>query len=217
VAFLPAVAPAAGKRRVAVLDLVTDGMAADVRAQFETLIEEQLRRSGYLVIAHATVAEAVTRRDDLVEGCAFGPCVAPIAQAVGAERLLDVRITAEGPSYSFVVSMVESAYGATVAQEAASCGVCTVTEALAKLGASIAALENQRVVARNEATGRIVRMEPAPRSKALPIALVITGLAMTAGGTGLVAETEQKEAGWVTVGSGGTLLLTGLIMLLSGD
>jgi len=208
---------AAGPRRVAILDLVTEGVAPDVRAQFETTIEEELRKAGAMVVANAAVLELVHKRLDLPDGCTFGRCIVPIAAALAADRLLDARITADGASYTYVLSLIEPQEGAPVAQVVATCGVCTVAEALGKMAGAVKALEGQALPYAARDTGPIQPMRPAPRSKALPLVLVAGGLALAAGGSALVAGTEQKEAGWVTIGSGGTALLMGLILLLTGD
>lgn len=213
----PCAAGAAPRKRIAVLDLVTDGMSRDVRAQFEATIEEQLRRLGYDVVSHTATVEAIAKRDDLFDGCTFGPCVKSIGRALGVERLLDVRAAAEGASYTFVVSMVGAADGAPLAQVVTNCGVCTVVEALGKMGASVTALEGQALPMRAPDTAPIVSVQRERRSKLLPILLTIGGLAIAGSGAAIVAETNTKEPGWVSIGGGGTLFLTGLVMLIAGD
>jgi hypothetical protein len=201
---------------VAILELQTEGLATDVRAQFETTIEEELRKAGAVVLANAGVLELVRKRVELPDGCTFGPCIAAIGKALEADRLLDARVNADGASYTFVISMVDGRSGAPSAQVVATCGVCTVAEALAKMGVTIRALEGQSTAGTRD-NGPIEPLAPARRSKALPLALTVGGVALTAGGIGLVAGTEQKDAGWVTIGAGGMALLTGLILLLGGD
>jgi hypothetical protein len=215
-AAFPAAQAVGAPKRVAILDLVTEGMSADVQGQFETTIEEELRKSGYLVVSHATTLDVIAKKE-LTEGCTFGRCVEPIGAALGVGLLLDVRISAEGPSYSFVLSLVEAKQGTPIGQVVTACPVCTVSEALGKLGGLVAALDGQSRPMLLRDTGPIVTLAPSKRSKVLPALLVAGGLAMGAGGTALVAGTEQKEAGWVTIGSGGTVFLTGLILLLTGD
>lgn len=208
--FRPA---SAGAQRLAILDLTTEGLPLDVRRQFETAVEEQLRRSGHLVLAHSIVLDALAK-NELPDGCTFGPCVAAIARALEVDRLLDVRITAEGPSYGFVVSLVGPG-GAPIAQSVGNCGVCTVVEALDRLATTIAALDVS--AARFIAEPPPRAESPPHRSKVWPILLAVGGAALAGGGVGLVAATEHQETGWVTIGSGGTLFLTGLVLLLVGD
>jgi hypothetical protein len=216
-ALLCAAAPAlAAPRRVAVLDLVADGVAPDVRAQFETTIEEELRKGGAIVMPNGSVLDLVKKRVDLPDGCTFGPCVAGIGKALDVDRLLDVRITADGASYSYVLSLLDARGGAPVTQIVTTCGVCTVAEALGKMAGTVKMLEGQApaVLGRDEG---LAPMAPPRRSKVFPTFLVVAGLALAAGGTALVAGTAQDEAGFATIGAGGTAFLTGLFLLLSGD
>src|SRR5262249_47773143 len=112
---LGALGPAAfagwAKKRIAILDLVTDRPSRYVRAEFAATIGEQLRTRVYEVVGHTATLELIAKRDDLFDGCTFGPCVKAIGHALGVERLVDVRAAAEGASYTFVISMVGAADG----------------------------------------------------------------------------------------------------------
>jgi len=207
-----ATAEAAGKK-IAIVALSTEGLADDVREQFETLVEEGLRKVGYQVTTRSAALDVITSRE-LPEGCTFGPCARTVGEALRVDRLLDARISAEGQSYSFVLSMVDARSGVAAAQVVGSCGVCTVAEALTRVGDSIQVLEGGALAApegiERQATQR-------KRSKLPPILLSLAGAAAAGGGALLVTQTAHDDAGWVTIGAGGTALLTGLIWLLVGD
>lgn len=209
-----ALGPLAHARRAAIIGFSADGVPKDVREQFETIVEEGLRKVGYDVVNHSAVVESVTR-NELAEGCTFGPCAVAITRSVDADRAIDASIAAEGQSYTFVISMLDGGSGAPIAQVVGSCPVCTVSEVLTKVGASIGVLEgNQKNLERPELVAR-----EAPRrrrSKVLPVVLTVAGVAAAAGGAFLVARTAHDAPGWVTIGSGGTVALTGLILLV-GD
>jgi hypothetical protein len=224
-AALVALGPAEGEgqaaRRIAVLGFSGEGLAADVREQFETLIEERLRLAGYGVVSRATTQEELTRRE-LPERCAFGPCVEPIGIALGVDRFLDARIGADGQSYSFVLSLVEARRGSSIDQVVGTCDVCTVAEALAKVGQGIDTLGGRGLAegtprAASRGAGTVTRVAPRRPSKTWPAILVGVGLAMAGGGAALVSQTTHDDAGFVTIGSGGTVALTGLVWLLVGD
>lgn len=207
-------AAAETRKRAAILDVVTEGLADDVRRQFETLVEEGLRKVGYDVVDHTTTFDAISRKE-LAEGCTFGPCVAPIARAVKADRLIDVRLGAVGQSYTFVLSMLEGQSGATLSQVVGSCPVCTVAEALTKVRAAIEVLDSQAsamstpLVTRDAGRAR-------HRSKTLPAVALVAGLAAAAGGAAMVHWSGHDAPGWVTIGAGGAVAMTGLIFLF-GD
>jgi hypothetical protein len=209
-----ATAASDSRRRVALLDVVAEGLAPDVRAQFETIIEEALRRTGNTVISRSVTIDAVARKE-LPEGCTFGPCVAGIAQVLDADRLLDARLNAEGDSYSFVLTFVDGRSGTPLAQVVGSCPVCTVSEALNKVGASIPVLEGRAV---SDSQPLVARMAPRhPRSHALAGWLTtLAGLAAAGGGAALVALTSHDAPGWVTIGAGGAVAMTGFVILV-GD
>jgi hypothetical protein len=219
VAVVAAAVDAHAARRIAILGFSGEGVSSDVRAQFETLIEEGLRKKGYGVVTRAAALEVLTRRE-LPDSCTFGPCVALIGEALGVERVLDARISADGQSYSFVLSLVEARHGSPIDQVVGSCPVCTVSEALGRVGAGIEALE-KRPAAQSAPVAMhndVQRLEPRRKtSKLWPAILVGVGLAAVGGGALLTSQTTHDAPGWVTIGSGGTVTLTGLIWLLVGD
>src|SRR5262249_38739056 len=115
-----------------------------------------------------------------------------------------------------VISMVGAADGAPMAQVVTNCGVCTVAEALHKMGATVTALEGQAVPMKAVDTAPIV-VQRERRSKLGPILMTVGGIALAGSGALVVSQTDTKDPGWVSIGSGGTLFLTGLIMLIAGD
>jgi hypothetical protein len=210
----PLLAEGAPKRRVAILDLVTEGIPTDVRAQFEASIEERLRGAGYAVVTRAATVEVVGKKD-LQEGCTFGPCVSAISRALEVDQLLDVRIGAEGQSYSYVLSLIDAG-GFPVAQIADTCGVCTVAEALGKVGAAAGTIDG-RPVPRYVDAAPVARVSPKRHSRTLPIMLIGAGAISATAGVALVASDGNENAGWAAVGAGGAALLAGLLVLLTGD
>jgi hypothetical protein len=184
-----------------------------VRAQFETLIEEALRKLGAQVVTRHDALEVITTRE-LPEGCAFGPCVAAVSKALGVERILDARISAVGQSYSFVLSMIEGRAGTPVAQVVGSCAVCTVAEALTKVNAAVEVLEGR---AAGGQSSDLVSHGPRRTGNTAPLLLTGLGVAVGAGGAALVTQTERDELGWALAGAGGTIAITGLVWLLLKD
>jgi hypothetical protein len=198
------------RRRVAVLDVLAEGLSPDVSAQFETIIEESLRRAGSAVISRSVTQDAVNRKE-LPEGCAFGPCVGGIARAVDADGLLDARLSAAGDSYSFVLTMIDAG-GRPIGQVVGSCPVCTVSEALNKVGASIGALES------SPSLGTLPVLEPEARhrrSRAVGWIATLAGLAAAGAGAALVGATAHDAPGWVAIGAGGAFALTGFVILVN--
>jgi hypothetical protein len=199
------------KDRVAVLDLITDGVAADVREQFETVMEEALRKAGHEVVSHAAVAEAIAKADNLSDACSFGPCVTPIGRALRAKRLLDARINGVGNSYTFVLTLLETERGTPAAQVTGSCPVCTLAEALTKVQASMTLLERPSAA---EPLPLVTREAPRSRRSRAPGAwLLAAGVVAAGAGAAIVGFTRHDEPGWAAMGAGGALALTGIVML----
>jgi hypothetical protein len=206
-------AAAAEGKSIAIVGLATEGLGEDVREQFETLVEEGLRKLGYHVVTRAAALDVITTRE-LPEGCTFGPCARAVGGALAAGRLLDARISAEGQSYSFVLSMVDAPSGQAVAQVVGSCPVCTVAEALTRVSDSIQVLEGGALAVPPGVERQAARRRG---SRLPPILLSIAGAAATGGGALLVTRTAHDEAGWATIGAGATALLTGLVWLFVGE
>jgi hypothetical protein len=113
---------------VAVLDSVFDGVPGNARADFEANLEESLRGAGFTVLPKETV-KGLLVKSDAVAGCAFGPCLKAVGKALGVELALVSRISADGASFSFVLTLVDTATGVPVAQVSDTCAVCTFDEA----------------------------------------------------------------------------------------
>jgi hypothetical protein len=212
-ALLLSPAAALAARRLAIIGLSAEGASGDVRDQFEAAIEEGLRKVGYEVVTRSAALDVVTSRE-LPEGCVFGPCVEPIGRALRVDRFLYARIGADGQAYSFVLTLVETRLGTSVGQVVGSCPVCTVAEAVDQVRGSIDVLEGRAgspspLVARTDARR--------PPRRVAPLVLGASGLAATVVGALLVSRTTHDSPGWVTIGSGGTALLTGLIWAIAGD
>ena len=125
--------------KVAVLDLTTEGIDADAATRFEVTLEDGLRAAGYDVVPRKQVTDLLAKRD-LPDGCTFGPCLIAIGDAIGVSRVLVARVSAAGPSYTFLLTLVSAKTGAPVAQVADSCSVCTVDEAQSQMTLSIVSL-----------------------------------------------------------------------------
>ncbi|MBI4508511.1 MAG: hypothetical protein HY698_02665 [Deltaproteobacteria bacterium] len=195
--------------RIAVLDMVASGIPDDSRGRFEVSFEEGLRGAGFEVVERADVLAKVVR-SDAPEGCTFGPCLAAVGSALGVDLVLVARVAAQGPSYSFVLTIVETKTGVPKVQVADSCAVCTLDEALA---ASMLA-----VISLGTGTGGAKLVEPAGgRCGLRPSrsgAWFVTGVAVASSVFGLLlASTERESAGWAAMGFGVGLGLLGGTLL----
>jgi hypothetical protein len=92
-----------------------------------THIEKTMTQSGYYVMSKETTEEKITQAA-LPPGCTNGHCLTRIGKALKVNRVLVGGILAQGTSYDFTLSLLETDGGALLAQENQQCNVCTFKE-----------------------------------------------------------------------------------------
>jgi hypothetical protein len=208
--------PAQAGEKVAVIDTTTEGIEPDAGKRFEATLEEGLAAAGYQVVPRKQVIDALAKKD-LPEGCTFGPCLIAIGDALNVSLVLAARITATGPSYTFLLTMVSAKTGAPVAQVADTCPVCTIDEALSQMTLSIVSLGT------GPSTPLIVqpvqvRGDKKLRANMQTAAWWLSGLALaglTAGGVLLAL--DEVPLGCSAFGAGAGLGIAGLTIFLTVD
>ena len=199
---------------VAVLDSIIDGVPASARPSFEQNLEDSLRGAGFTVLPKATVKNLLLK-SDAPPGCSFGPCLRAVGKALDVELALVVRISADGPSFTFVLTLVDTASGAPVAQVSDTCAVCTFDEAssaatlaIVDLGMRYRDNRDRSVLAENAAA------RERKRERLHASTWVMAGLTLVVGGTAaylLLARDDSDAAGWAAVG-GATGLAIGTVV-----
>jgi hypothetical protein len=183
---------------VAVIDSIIDGVSPQQRAEFEQNLEDSLRGAGFTVLPMATV-KGLLLKSDATAGCAFGPCLRGVGKALGVELALVVRISADGASFTFVLTLVDTRTGAPVAQVSDSCAVCTFDEASSAATMAVVDLGLRYREALDAGT-------TTPAAKASPRRVtpwVLLGLSVLAGSTAaylLLARDDTDGAGWAAAG-----------------
>jgi hypothetical protein len=196
---------------VAVLDSIIDGVPAGARPDFQKNLEESLRGAGFTVLPQVTVKNLLLS-SDVTAGCSFGPCLRQVGKALGVELGLVVRISAVGPSFSFVLTLVDTTTGAPVAQVSDTCAVCTFDEAssaatLAVVDLGMKYRENRDAAAQ---AGRLLEQERREHRRVQTARWVMAGIAVLAGGAAaylLVGRTDTETAGLVTAGGAAGLAI----------
>ncbi len=197
-------------KRAAVVDVVTEGVAPAARDRLDDALVEGLRFTGYVVVPRRAVRDAA-QKANLPEGCAFGPCLAQVGRVLDVGRVLAARVVADGQAYSFVLTLVETVKGTPVGQVVDSCAPCSIDEALDKISASMVALGE----AATAAALKKVAFHPARREGGVGSAgpwLTAAGVAAVVVGAVLVAKTDQRDAGFVTIGAGSGILASGIFI-----
>lgn len=217
------VAPAwALAETVAVLDATIDGVPPEGRERLQGNLEDGLRGVGFTIVPHETVAERLAQAN-AAAGCAFGPCLRAVGLALGVQLVLVVRIVADGPSFSFVLTLVDTQSGTPRAQVTDACAVCTFDEAMGATTLAVVDLATryrERVDTEAEAPlpGGAGRASEQRRRHRLP-AWIMSGGAIIAAGVATVLFTRDDGhdgAGWAAAGAAGGLAI-GAGLLLTFD
>jgi hypothetical protein len=203
-AALAADDPGGGRAEtVAVLDSIIDGVPASARPGFQQNLEESLRGAGFTVLPQATVRNLLLK-SDATAGCSFGPCLRAVGKALGVELALVVRISADGPSFTFVLTLVDTSSGAPVAQVSDTCAVCTFDEAGSAATIAVVDLGMKYRDARDEAAAlaRVVEAKERARRRHSSTWL-LASLTVLAGGAAaylLILRDDKDSLGWAAAG-----------------
>ena len=217
-------APTASQRIVGVLDVRVDGVPPEIAAQFQQQLEAQVDTKHFWLAPRSRMKELMTNSTKWTEGCVVGACLGEVKRQANADLVLLVALNGAGTSFGYVVTLVRTDTGTVLAQESERCDVCTVSEALAN--ATLATVKILNAVpdqlpddkaAEIEKTQQLMakfdkrkeQLEHHPR--AVGTGILITGLAIAAGGAGLYF--VDKNAGIATAAAGGGLALGGVFAL----
>jgi hypothetical protein len=196
---------------VAVLDSIIDGVPASAKPAFEQNLEESLRGAGFTVLPQATVRNLLVT-SNATAGCSFGPCLRAVGKALGVELALVVRISADGPSFTFVLTLVDTSSGAPVAQVSDTCAVCTFDEASSAATIAVVDLGMKYRDARNEAVAvaKIVEHDRREAQRVHQSTWLMGSLALVAGGAAaylLLARDDHADLGWAAAGGAAGLAI----------
>jgi hypothetical protein len=193
---------------VAVLDSVFDGVPNAARADFEANLEESLRGAGFTVMPKDAVKGLIVK-GDVTAGCSFGPCLRAVGKALAVELALVARITADGPSFSFVLTLVDTASGVPVAQVSDTCAVCTFDEASAAATLAVVDLGMRYQEWKSGARAATDKREPGAK-KSRRRTWILGGLTVVAGGVAAYLLLGRDDAeDWGAAAAGGA---TGLAL-----
>jgi hypothetical protein len=221
IGIVTSASPARGDEIVGVLHLETEGVSETAAEKFETSIEEGLSGTGFKVAPRERLKELLSN-SSYVEGCHFGPCLREVHRNTKVRLVLVARIVGLGPSYSFVVSLLDTTTGQPTSQVADLCDVCTLEEAIATATLSVIELVTGSGTAtvdpdvgptgEKEKTpkvdiAKVLKKRAANRRRLVRrTALFLLGAAVVAGGVGAYFLTNDDDSrGYLAVGAGGAL------------
>ena len=222
----PAPAPprTANQRIVGVLDVRVEGVPPEIAAQFQSQLEAQVDTKHFWLAPRSRMHEMMSNSTKWTEGCVIGNCLGEVRRQTNAELVLLAALTGSGTSFGYVVTLVRTDTGRVLAQESERCDVCTVSEAVANATLATVKILNkvpdtlpddsktqeaELAAVSDKANRDVAQAKHHPHAVATGI--LITGLAIAAGGAGLYF--ENKDAGIGMAAAGGGLFLGGVLAL----
>jgi hypothetical protein len=223
---LASVADADPRRIVAVLDVHVEGVPREIAEKFQTDLERKLDSRAYWLAPASRVREMMSNSTKWTEGCVIGPCLAEVKIQTGAEVVLLATITGSGTSFGYVVTLVRTDTGRYLGQAAERCDVCTVNEALtAATSAAVKLLTEMPETLPDETAEHHAAMDLATskleqsnerlkkRQERLAKVLILSGLAVAAGGASLYFTQDHASYGLATAGIGAGIAAGGILAM----
>ena len=214
-------APADSDDVIGLLDVRVEGLSADATAAFTRKIEESLEMSG-LKVASRERLRAYLAGTPWNTACLLGGCLAELERGAAVATVIEVALATSGPSYHYVITLLDTRTGAPQNQVAAKCDVCTTDEAFTEASLAVVALVNgvgdgapvvAPVVIDPEARRAAARVGAARRrTRWLGVALL--GAAAAAGaGSWYFFRDDRDALGGGSAGAAGALGLAGITSL----
>ena len=215
---------------IGVLHIETIGVSAVAVQKFETSLEEGL--------AGATDF-TLTRRHELAKkmsgsaypsGCLFGPCLKAIYRHSRVGLVLVARIAVIGPSYNFIITLLNTRTGNSTAQVTPGCDVCTLDEAISTATLAVIELMTDKSAAADPDLGATKHINPVELRRSLARTennwlrrrrrlratgyVFLVGAAVGVGFAAMFTSKDEKSLGYVAGGVGGALLVSGASVLM---
>lgn len=217
---------------VGILHLEFSGISETAAAAFEDSIEGMLIDGGYRVAPRKRMEEMLGP-SSYAAGCRFGPCLREVHRNTEVRLVLVGQISAVGPAYTLVLTLLDTRLGRPTSQVVETCEVCTIEEAITSATLAVVGLTVGTAGAMVDpnlgptSTGKLpdFKKELAARDALLTsrrrrlgqAALFFAGAAALAGGAGAYfAATDRRNSGLPLVGAaGGFAVASGTLLVLS--
>lgn len=214
------------RRIVGILDVRVDGVPKEIADKFEANLEDQLDSNAYWLAPRERMHEMMESSTRWTEGCIVGSCLNEVHIQTGADLVLLAALNGSGTSFGYVVTLVRTDSGRTLAQESKRCDVCTVNEALngatatavklliavpEKLPDELAAHQHALDLAADKGKDDTAAAHHHHRKTATIVTLA--GIAVAAIGATLYYTQDHADSGLATMAGGAGLAVGGGIAL----
>jgi len=201
---------------IGLLEVRVEGVSDAAATMFAQQIAESLGIAGYKVASATRLREFLTT-SPWNAACLVGDCLAVLKTHAGVDRVVEARMVSTGPSYHYVITLLDTGSGAVITQKADRCEVCTTEEAFAEAGLAVVGLLHGLD---GEAGGRTT---PAPRpgaradrtrSTTLRLGVALVTAAVVAGAaSAILYSSDDDSAGAVAAGAAGAFAVAGVTSL----
>lgn len=211
----PRPAPADTDDVIGLLDVRVEGLSPAAAEAFTKKIEDGLEVSG-LKFASRERLRGYLAGTPWNSACLLGVCLGELSRGADVSTVIEVALATSGPSYHYVITLLDTASGQPINQVAAKCDVCTTDEAFTEASLAVVALVNGVGDGAPPATVRAAgeaRVAHA-RSRARWLGLVALGAAAAAaGGAYYFFDEDRDTLGGASAGAAGALGLVGAVSL----
>lgn len=210
-------APAAAEEKpaaelIGLLDVRVEGVSDTGAEMFAKQIEESLGIAGLQVAPRARLREFLAGTP-WNAACLVGECLRELKIHAAVATVIEASLVSIGPSYQYVITLIDTETGRVQHQLARKCDVCTTDEAFASAALDVVELIQQRDTNANPAPPP-PRKPPPGRAKVRKTALFLLGAAVAAGAGGVfLMSRDQDRAGAATLGGAGAFAVAGATCL----
>jgi len=199
---------------IGLLDVRVEGVSAAAGEVFIKQIEESLEISGLKVAPRKRLHEYLAGTP-WNSACLMGDCLRELRLRAAVHRVIEVALVTNGPSYHYVVTLLDTESGKTVSQLARKCDVCTTEEAFAAAALAVVELVNgvgdasptDLKAAPDQRSSGVARA----RSRARTLGLVLVGVAVAAGAGSYYLYSQDRDGyGAGAAGAAGALGVAGV-------
>lgn len=217
----PRPAPADTDDVIGLLDVRVEGLSADAAEVFTRKIEDGLELSGLKVASNERL-RAYLAGTPWNTACLFGACLAELQRGAAVATVIEVALATSGPSYHYVITLLDTRSGQPLTQVAAKCDVCTTDEAFTEAALAVVALVNGVgdgappvvPVVVDPAVRRARARVAHARSRTRWLGVVLLGAAAAAGAGSWYFYRDDRDAlGGATAGAAGALGVAGFTSL----
>jgi hypothetical protein len=215
----PAAAPSPADTEdvIGLLDVRVDGLSPAATEAFTAKIEQSLEISGLKVASRERLRQYLAGTP-WNSSCFFGACLGELERQTGVATVIEVALATSGPSYHYVITLLDAKTGQPKSQVAAKCDVCTTDEAFGEAALAVVGLVNglgdtstplvAPVVPRRADAHRGARRRTAWLGGALLGAAALAGA-----GTWYFFREDRDTLGGASAGAAGALGVAGLVTL----